>query len=282
MQRQHEKSPDSAAVAGARSRVTARARAAARSAERRCARSTPAPMDIADGKHVAEMDCAALPQRSTASAPSRARPHIAGQRPAYLYLDAEGIQIGRPQQRGHDQRDQVPQRRRADQSGGLFRQPRSRAGADRSGRARQARSGGGRQGGGGGLRRLSRQYRRQPDPRHSEPDRARPEIPGRRDEGVQRRPAQERHHEGDAGIGERCGDEQRRAVLRAAKAGARQDAGRRRRGRRQGRRGKLRRMPRRGWGERQSGDAEPGRTGRAIRRGGAAPNTRTDRAPTTR
>ena len=63
---------------------------------------------------------------------------------------------------------------------------------------------------------------------------------------------------------ERQGDEQRRAVLRAAKAGARQDAGRRRCGRRQGRRGKLRRMPRRGRRERQSGDAEPRRTGRAI------------------
>ena len=58
--------------------------------------------------------------------------------------------------------------------------------------------------------------------------------------------------------------------LRAAKARTRQDPGRRRPGRRQGRRRELRRMPRRAGCEWKSGDAEPGRTGRPISRGGAA------------
>ncbi len=197
-----------------------------------------APMDIDDGKRVAEMDCAAC---HNAQWHQHRQGHPAYRRAAAgLSLSgAQGIQVGRAQQRGDDQRDQIPQRRRADQGVGLFRQPRSRAGAGRPGRARQARCGGSRQSSAGGLRRLPRRRRRQPDPRHSEPDRARSEIPGRRDEGLQGRPAQERHHEIDAGLARRRGDRQRRFVLRAAKTGARQDAGLRQCGRRQGRRRRV-------------------------------------------
>ena len=44
-----------------------------------------APMDIADGRHVAEMDCAACHNLNGVST-VKGTPHIAGQRPAYLYL----------------------------------------------------------------------------------------------------------------------------------------------------------------------------------------------------
>ena len=44
-----------------------------------------APMDIADGKHVAEMDCAGCHDLNGIST-VKGTPHIAGQRPAYLYL----------------------------------------------------------------------------------------------------------------------------------------------------------------------------------------------------
>ena len=53
-------------------------------------------------------------------------------------------------------------------------------------------------------------------------------------------------------------------------------------GGRQGSRGELRRMPRRHGRERQSGDAELGRSGRPISRGGAAGLQEPDRAATKR
>ena len=52
-----------------------------------------APMDIADGKHVAEMDCAACHNLNGIST-VKGTPHIAGQRPAYLYLTLKEYKSG--------------------------------------------------------------------------------------------------------------------------------------------------------------------------------------------
>jgi cytochrome c553 len=52
-----------------------------------------APMDIADGKHVAEMDCAACHNLNGIST-VKGTPHIAGQRPAYLYLSLKEYKSG--------------------------------------------------------------------------------------------------------------------------------------------------------------------------------------------
>jgi len=52
-----------------------------------------APMDIADGKHVAEMDCAACHNLNGIST-VKGTPHIAGQRPAYLYLALKEYKSG--------------------------------------------------------------------------------------------------------------------------------------------------------------------------------------------
>jgi cytochrome c553 len=52
-----------------------------------------APMDIADGKRLAEMDCASCHNANGISS-TRGIPHIAGQRPAYLYLTLKEYQSG--------------------------------------------------------------------------------------------------------------------------------------------------------------------------------------------
>ena len=90
-----------------------------------------APMDIADGKHVAEMDCAACHNLNGIST-VKGTPHIAGQRPAYLYLTLKAYKSGARSSERHEQCGQVPERRRVDQSGGLFREPRSRTAAGRA------------------------------------------------------------------------------------------------------------------------------------------------------
>ena len=51
------------------------------------------PMDIADGKRLAEMDCAACHNLNGISA-VKGTPHIAGQRPAYLYLTLKEYKSG--------------------------------------------------------------------------------------------------------------------------------------------------------------------------------------------
>ena len=51
------------------------------------------PMDIADGKHVAEKDCAACHNLDGIST-VKGTPHIAGQRPAYLYLTLKEYKSG--------------------------------------------------------------------------------------------------------------------------------------------------------------------------------------------
>jgi cytochrome c553 len=51
------------------------------------------PMDIADGKHVAEKDCAACHNLNGIST-VKGTPHIAGQRPAYLYLTLKEYKSG--------------------------------------------------------------------------------------------------------------------------------------------------------------------------------------------
>lgn len=52
-----------------------------------------APMEIAEGKHLAEMDCASCHAINGISV-TRGTPHIAGQRPAYLYLTLKEYQAG--------------------------------------------------------------------------------------------------------------------------------------------------------------------------------------------
>jgi cytochrome c553 len=52
-----------------------------------------APMDIADGKRLAETDCASCHNANGIST-TRGIPHIAGQRPAYLYLTLKEYQSG--------------------------------------------------------------------------------------------------------------------------------------------------------------------------------------------
>ena len=52
-----------------------------------------APMDIEDGKHVAEKDCAACHNLNGIST-VKGTPHIAGQRPAYLYLTLKEYKSG--------------------------------------------------------------------------------------------------------------------------------------------------------------------------------------------
>ena len=54
-------------------------------------------MDIADGKHVAEKDCAACHNLNGIST-VKGTPHIAGQRPAYLYLTFKEYKSGAAQQ----------------------------------------------------------------------------------------------------------------------------------------------------------------------------------------
>ncbi len=79
--------------------------------------------------------------------------------------------------------------------------PRSRSASGAKPAPRQARPGPGGQGRRGGLRRMPRRHRHQQDARHAEPGRAGSEVSRRRDEGVQERPAQERHDEVDDGGG---------------------------------------------------------------------------------
>lgn len=54
---------------------------------------TAGPMDIAEGKHVAEMSCAACHNLNGIST-VKGTPHIAGQRPAYLYLTLKEYKSG--------------------------------------------------------------------------------------------------------------------------------------------------------------------------------------------
>ena len=54
---------------------------------------TAGPMDIADGKHVAEMSCAACHNLNGIST-VKGTPHIAGQRPVYLYLTLKEYKSG--------------------------------------------------------------------------------------------------------------------------------------------------------------------------------------------
>jgi len=54
---------------------------------------TASPMDIADGKHVAEIGCAACHNLNGIST-VKGTPHIAGQRPAYLYLTLKEYKSG--------------------------------------------------------------------------------------------------------------------------------------------------------------------------------------------
>ena len=157
---------------------------------------TAGPMDIADGKHVAEMGCAACHNLNGIST-VKGTPHIAGQRPAYLYLTLKEYKSGVRSSEAMTAAIKFLSDEALIKVSAYFASldpaplpagPAAPAKPDPV-RGRQSRL--------GGLCRLPRQHRRQPDPGHSKPDRPRHEIPGRRDEGLQRRRAQERHHEGE-------------------------------------------------------------------------------------
>ena len=84
------------------------------------------PQDIAEGKRVALASCASC-HAITGIALARGTPHIAGQRPAYLYAELRVYQAGRRGNNADEQCGQVPERRCAGESGRLLREPRSRA-----------------------------------------------------------------------------------------------------------------------------------------------------------
>ena len=164
------------------------------------------PMDIADGKHLAEIGCAACHNLDGIST-VKGTPHIAGQRPAYLYLTLKEYKSGVRSSEAMTSAIKFLSDDALMKVAAYFASldpappPGGPAGPavpdpEEAGKTASAACAG-----------CHGNSRRQPDSRHPEPDRARSEIPGRRDEGLQRRPAQERHHEGDAGGGERYGDE---------------------------------------------------------------------------
>ena len=82
--------------------------------------------DIAEGKRVADGLCARCHGVNGIST-TKGVPHLAGQRPAYLYSKLQAYQSGARADNGHGERRQVPERRRAGQGRRLLRQPRARA-----------------------------------------------------------------------------------------------------------------------------------------------------------
>jgi len=80
-----------AAIAGAAIAASGTGVAAQSSGEMRVLTTTP--MDIADGKHLAEMDCAGCHNINGIST-AKGTPHVAGQRPAYLFLTLKEYKDG--------------------------------------------------------------------------------------------------------------------------------------------------------------------------------------------
>ena len=160
--------------------------------------------DIAEGKRLAEASCAGC-HGSNGINTNPGVPNLAGQRAGVPLSRAEGLPVGCARRQRHDQHRQVPERRGAGPGRRLFRQSRSRPTHSVERRRRSAgRSRSSREDGGGGLRGMPRRDRHQQDARHAEPGRARSEISRRGHEGLQDRPAQERHDEVDAGDAPRC------------------------------------------------------------------------------
>ena len=150
--------------------------------------------EIADGKRVAEASCASCHGANGVSA-TKGVPHLAGQRPAYLYLELRAYQSGA---RGDNAMGAAVKFLNDDAlvKVAAYYASLDPALAERAQRRKactsQAGRGPGRQGGGGSLRRVPRGHRHQQDTGHAEPGRAGPQVSGRGDEGLQERPAQAR------------------------------------------------------------------------------------------
>ena len=184
-----------------------------------CKATYATPQDIAEGKRVAEASCASC-HGIDGIAKAKDMPHIAGQRPGYLYLELRVYQSGG---RGNTTMNNSVKFLSDDALVKVSAyyaslDPAQPAPAEHESRSGQAGSGCRRQSGGSRLRRLSWRDRDQQDARNAEPGRVRSEVLRRGGQRLQGRPAQARHDE-DPGVGaERCGTEQHRAVLCPAKA----------------------------------------------------------------
>ena len=154
--------------------------------------------DVADGKRIAESTCAACHGANGISG-IQGVPHLAGQRPAYLYTELRAYQSGARNDTTMGNTVKPLNDSALVKVAAYYAslEPAQPATARCQAGARPGRSGPGRKDRRGRLCRLPRRNRRQQDAGNAEPRRARSAISGRGDEGVQERPAQERHDEVD-------------------------------------------------------------------------------------